>query len=72
MMGSLTTLLMHKSKVQLKILSNKINIVTIYQMNTQLSNKNIYIALTSTTLSNRLTLHLSDTNSRAQHQKKHS
>ena len=35
-------------------------------------NNNIYVGLTSTTLSRRLTMHLSDTNSIAQHLKKHS
>ena len=35
-------------------------------------NNNIYIGLTSTTLSRRLTMHLSDTSSIAQHIKKHS
>ena len=33
---------------------------------------NIYVGLTSTTLSRRLTMHLSDTSSIAQHLKKHS
>ena len=35
-------------------------------------NNNIYVGLTSTTLSRRLTMHLSDTSSIAQHLKKHS
>ena len=35
-------------------------------------NKNIYVGLTSSTLSRRLTMHLSDTSSIAQHLKKHS
>ena len=35
-------------------------------------NNNIYVGLTSTTLSRRLTMHLSDTSSIAQHIKKHS
>ena len=35
-------------------------------------NINIYVGLTSTTLSRRLTMHLSDTSSIAQHLKKHS
>ena len=35
-------------------------------------NNNIYVGLTSTTLSRRLTIHLSDTSSIAQHLKKHS
>ena len=35
-------------------------------------NNNIYVGLTSTTLSRRLTVHLSDTSSIAQHLKKHS
>ena len=35
-------------------------------------NNNIYVGLTSTTLSQRLTMHLSDTSSIAQHLKKHS
>ena len=35
-------------------------------------NNNIYVGLTSTTLSRRLTMHLSDTSSIAQHFKKHS
>ena len=35
-------------------------------------NNNIYVGLTSTTLSSRLTMHLSDTSSIAQHLKKHS
>ena len=35
-------------------------------------NDNIYVGLTSTTLSRRLTMHLSDTSSIAQHLKKHS
>ena len=35
-------------------------------------NNNIYVCLTSTTLSRRLTMHLSDTSSIAQHFKKHS
>ena len=35
-------------------------------------NYNIYVGLTSTTLSRRLTMHLSDTSSIAQHLKKHS
>ena len=35
-------------------------------------NNNIYVGLTSTTLSKRLTMHLSDTSSIAQHLKKHS
>ena len=35
-------------------------------------NKNIYIGLTSTTLSRRLTMHLSDTSAIAQHLKKYS
>ena len=34
-------------------------------------NNNIYVRLTSTTLSRRLTMHLSDTSSIAQHLKKH-
>ena len=36
------------------------------------NNNNIYVGLTSTTLSTRLTMHLSDTNSIAQHLKNHS
>ena len=36
------------------------------------NNNNIYVGLTSTTLSRRLTMHLSDTSSIAQHLKKHS
>ena len=36
------------------------------------NNNNIYVGLTSTTLSRRLTMHLSDTNSIDQHLKKHS
>ena len=36
------------------------------------NDNNIYAGLTSTTLSKRLTLHLSDTSSIAQHLKKHS
>ncbi len=35
-------------------------------------NNNIYVGLTSTTLSRRLTMHLSDTSSIVQHLKKHS
>ena len=35
-------------------------------------NNNIYVGLNSTTLSRRLTMHLSDTSSIAQHLKKHS
>ena len=35
-------------------------------------NNNIYVGLTSTTLSRRLTMHLSDTSSIAQHLKNHS
>ena len=35
-------------------------------------NNNIYVGLTSTTLSRRLTMHISDTSSIAQHLKKHS
>ena len=35
-------------------------------------NNNIYVGLTSTTLSRRLTMHLSETSSIAQHLKKHS
>ena len=37
-----------------------------------ISDNNIYVGLTSTTLSRRLTMHLSDTSSIAQHLKKHS
>ena len=37
-----------------------------------ISGNNIYVGLTSTTLSRRLTMHLSDTSSIAQHLKKHS
>ena len=36
------------------------------------NNNNIYVGLTSTTLSRRLTMHLSDTSSISQHLKKHS
>ena len=36
------------------------------------NNNNIYVGLTSTTLSRRLTMHLSDTSSIAQHLQKHS
>ena len=53
----------------------KINVI--YQFKCPLGdcisdNNNIYVGLTSTTLSRRLTMHLSDTSSISQHLKKHS
>ena len=66
----------NNSSPSIGVLQKKKNNV-IYQFKCPLGdcisdNNNIYVGLTSTTLSRRLTMHLSDTSSIAQHLKKHS